>query len=52
MEIEIQKWLCDAHFFRNILAHGYDHIDHEVVRGIIEDDLPDLVESVKKQLKS
>ena len=36
--------------FRNILAHGYDYIDSEVVWGIIEDDLPDLIRSLERQL--
>jgi uncharacterized protein with HEPN domain len=35
---------------RNILAHGYDHIDNDVVWGIIEDDLPDLIKSLEQHL--
>ncbi len=59
MEIEIRKWFFDAHqaahsireflgiSFRNILAHGHDHLDNEVVWGIIEDDLPELIRSLE-----
>jgi len=43
MEIEIQEWLFDAHqasgaiSFRNILAHGYDHIDDEInLRPVVD----------------
>jgi uncharacterized protein with HEPN domain len=34
--------------FRNILAHGYDSIDHRIVWQIIQDDLVKLFEDVKK----
>jgi len=34
--------------FRNILAHGYDSIDEEIVWGIIQDDLPVLIEDLAK----
>jgi len=33
--------------FRNILAHGYDSIDHEIVWHLIQQDLPDLVRVVE-----
>lgn len=36
--------------FRNILAHGYDHIDDEIIWGIIEDDLPVLIQCIQKHL--
>ncbi|HCR28598.1 MAG TPA: hypothetical protein DIV79_01095 [Opitutae bacterium] len=42
MEVEIQKWLFDA--------HGYDHLDNDIIWGIIEDDLPKLTESIQKHL--
>ncbi len=32
--------------FRNILAHGYDSIDHEIVWHLIQQDLPDLLREV------
>jgi len=32
--------------FRNILAHGYDNIDHRIVWDIIEQDLRHLLEDV------
>ena len=32
--------------FRNILAHGYDAIDHEIVWHLIQEELPGLVEGV------
>lgn len=36
--------------FRNILAHGYDNIDNEIVWGIIETDLSTLINSIKKYM--
>jgi len=33
--------------FRNILAHGYDHIEDRIVWGIIQTDLETLLEDVK-----
>ncbi len=30
--------------FRNILVHGYDMLDHEIVWQVISDELPGLVE--------
>jgi uncharacterized protein with HEPN domain len=33
--------------FRNILAHGYDTIDHEIVWYLIRKDLPDLLQVVE-----
>lgn len=49
LEESIDGWR-GAISFRNILAHGYDYIDNEVVWGIIEKDLPALVDSIQKQL--
>ena len=43
MEVEIQKWLFDA--------HGYDHLDNDIIWGIIEDDLPKLTESIQNASK-
>jgi uncharacterized protein with HEPN domain len=37
--------------FRNILAHGYDTIDHEIVWHLIRQDLPDLLQTVEHLLK-
>lgn len=34
--------------FRNLLAHGYDHIEDKIVWGIIESDLENLVEDIRK----
>jgi uncharacterized protein with HEPN domain len=34
--------------FRNILAHGYDSIDHRIVWGIIAEDLGKLLEDVER----
>lgn len=36
--------------FRNILAHAYDDVDHDVVWAIIQYHLPDLVDKVTKLL--
>ena len=36
--------------FRNILIHGYDSIDDQVVWGIIKEDLDELIEDVEKLL--
>ncbi len=47
---EIQGWR-GAISFRNILAHGYEDIDDELVWGIIEDDLPILTEDLEARLK-
>ena len=33
--------------FRNILIHGYDSIDDQIVWGVIEEDLEDLIEDVQ-----
>ena len=33
--------------FRNILIHGYDKVDHDVVWDIVETDLPDLLREVR-----
>jgi uncharacterized protein with HEPN domain len=49
LESSITGWR-GAISFRNILAHGYDHLDNEIIWGIIEDDLPLLIESLQKQL--
>lgn len=32
--------------FRNRLAHGYADLDHAVVWGVVEEDLPPLVEQL------
>jgi uncharacterized protein with HEPN domain len=37
--------------FRNILAHGYDTIEEQIVWGIIENDLNGLTEDVGRLLK-
>ena len=37
--------------FRNILAHGYDHVDDRMVWGIIENDLDHLIEDAGRLLK-
>lgn len=34
--------------FRNILAHAYDHVEDELVWGIIERDLDNLIEDVER----
>ena len=34
--------------FRNILAHGYDHIEDRIVWGIIESDLITLSEDIRR----
>ena len=49
LETSITGWR-GAISFRNILAHGYDHLDDEIIWGIIKDDLPKLIESIQKQL--
>jgi uncharacterized protein with HEPN domain len=36
--------------FRNILAHAYDHVEDKLVWGIIERDLGNLMEDVKRIL--
>ena len=36
--------------FRNILIHGYDSIDDQIVWGIIKEDLNELIEDVEKLL--
>lgn len=37
--------------FRNILAHGYDVIDNEVVWLVVKNNVPRLLETVKHLLK-
>lgn len=37
--------------FRNILAHGYDTIDHEIVWHLIQEDLPALLRLVEDLLE-
>lgn len=49
LETSIIGWR-GAISFRNILAHGYEHIDDDIVWSIISDDLSDLVESIEKHL--
>jgi len=36
--------------FRNILIHGYDKVDHDVVWDIVETDLPELLRQVRSLL--
>ena len=36
--------------FRNLLAHGYDMIDHEIVWSITRDNLPELLARVESLL--
>ncbi|MCH8215203.1 MAG: DUF86 domain-containing protein [Planctomycetes bacterium] len=36
--------------FRNILVHGYDTIDDQIVWGVIKEDLSNLLEDVQKLL--
>jgi len=36
--------------FRNILVHGYDMLDHEIVWQVVQDELPTLVERSKELL--
>ena len=36
--------------FRNILIHGYDTIDDRIVWGVVEEDLPSLIEDAGKLL--
>lgn len=36
--------------FRNILIHGYDAIDDQIVWGIIQEDLPQLIEDAGRLL--
>ena len=47
LEKAINGWR-GAISFRNILAHGYDNIDNEIVWGIIEADLSELINIRKK----
>jgi len=37
--------------FRNILIHGYDRVDHDVVWDIVEADLPEPLRHVRAQLR-
>jgi uncharacterized protein with HEPN domain len=50
LEMSITGWR-GAISFRNILAHGYDHLDNEVIWGIIKDDLPGLIVSIEKHVE-
>lgn len=36
--------------FRNILAHAYDHVEDKIVWGIIENDLENLIEDIRRLL--
>ena len=36
--------------FRNLIAHGYDEIDHARVLAIVRDELPALLERVRRLL--
>jgi len=38
--------------FRNIFAHAYDHIEDRIVWGIIEGNLPSLIEDVTRLLEA
>ncbi len=38
--------------FRNVLAHGYLHVDLEVVRTVVERDLPELASAVERMARS
>lgn len=49
LETSIIGWR-GAISFRNILAHGYDHIENDIVWGIIKDDLPELIKSMEEHL--
>ncbi|MEM1221692.1 MAG: HepT-like ribonuclease domain-containing protein [Verrucomicrobiota bacterium] len=49
LETYITGWR-GAISFRNILAHGYDHIDDDIVWSIVSDDLPELIKSIEKHL--
>ncbi len=37
--------------FRNILVHGYDTIDDQIVWGVVEEDLNNLIDDVEKLLQ-
>lgn len=37
--------------FRNLIVHGYDRIDYEIVWLIVHDNLPDLLSRVEDLLK-
>lgn len=37
--------------FRNLFAHGYDHIEDRIVWGIIEGNLPHLLDSIDRLLQ-
>ena len=36
--------------FRNIVVHGYDQIEHPIVWGIIQNEVPKLLAAVRKRL--
>lgn len=36
---------------RNFVAHGYDRVDPGTILGILEDDLPPLIETIRAFLK-
>ena len=38
--------------FRNIVVHGYDQIEHPIVWGIIQNEVPKLLAAVRTRLKS
>lgn len=42
--------LRDIVDFRNVIAHGYDVIDHEIIWDIIQNHLQPLIESCRKFL--
>ena len=37
--------------FRNILAHGYDHIEDRIVWGIIQTNLKTLIDDIRKLIE-
>lgn len=53
IEPDIEKQIPDARQiidFRNILVHGYYAIEHETVWGILQKDLPLLLENIQSLL--
>ncbi len=41
----------EAISFRNILAHGYDSIDDEIVWAVVKNNIPDLLKSINNLLE-
>ncbi len=53
IEPEIETQITDAREivnFRNILVHGYYAIEHQTVWGILQKDLPPLIEKIHSLL--